>query len=249
MILATLAIGLATAVSLNMSHADLDRIARWGSLIPVPVVIRFINPATEHAAAVPCAQCRRSERKIAHASELWTRTYELTLLQPLVGPGDASAAGYPIVGDLSRCILPLFCLYDPTLYALLSKTHPVLAYLFILMFLAHFSAVLFHTLIVRDAVAAMVPGKIASSDEMSRRAANARETFSKNVSVFFFVARRGHLVFSTSFANKNGGFDYGPRYIFLRFLRRKKRKRGRRYVETKAKHFLSMRVCSRIYGE
>jgi cytochrome b561 len=36
------------------------------------------------------------------------------------------------------------------LYAVLRKTHTVLAYLLFLTFIAHFGAVLFHTLIVRD---------------------------------------------------------------------------------------------------
>jgi len=36
------------------------------------------------------------------------------------------------------------------LYALLRTTHTVLAYLFFLTFIAHFGAILFHTLIVRD---------------------------------------------------------------------------------------------------
>jgi cytochrome b561 len=36
------------------------------------------------------------------------------------------------------------------LYAVLRKTHTILAYLFFLTFLSHFAAILFHTLIVRD---------------------------------------------------------------------------------------------------
>jgi uncharacterized membrane protein len=37
---------------------------------------------------------------------------------------------------------------------LLRKTHTILAYLFFLMFLAHFGAIMFHTLIVREITAA-----------------------------------------------------------------------------------------------
>jgi cytochrome b561 len=36
------------------------------------------------------------------------------------------------------------------LYAVLRQAHTILAYLFFLMFVAHFGAILFHTLIVRD---------------------------------------------------------------------------------------------------
>ncbi len=39
---------------------------------------------------------------------------------------------------------------NPTLYAVLRKTHTILAYLLFVTFLAHLGAVLFHTLIVRD---------------------------------------------------------------------------------------------------
>jgi cytochrome b561 len=39
---------------------------------------------------------------------------------------------------------------NPTLYAVLRKTHTILAYLLFATFLAHISAVLFHTLILRD---------------------------------------------------------------------------------------------------
>jgi cytochrome b561 len=38
----------------------------------------------------------------------------------------------------------------PWLYALLRKTHTILAFLLFLTFLAHLSAVLFHTLVIRD---------------------------------------------------------------------------------------------------
>jgi cytochrome b561 len=46
--------------------------------------------------------------------------------------------------------LPPILPANPTLYALLRKTHTILAYLLFFTFLAHLSAVLFHTLIVRD---------------------------------------------------------------------------------------------------
>jgi cytochrome b561 len=36
------------------------------------------------------------------------------------------------------------------LYAVLRRAHTILAYLFFLMFITHFGAILFHTLVVRD---------------------------------------------------------------------------------------------------
>jgi len=45
----------------------------------------------------------------------------------------------------------------------LRKTHTVLAYLLFLAFLAHFGAILFHTLIVRDGMLSrMLPGRAAA---------------------------------------------------------------------------------------
>jgi cytochrome b561 len=68
---------------------------------------------------------------------------------PLVGWGMLSAARYPIelVGPIW---LPPILPRSVLLYAVLRKTHTVLAYLLFLAFLAHLSAVLFHTFIVRD---------------------------------------------------------------------------------------------------
>jgi len=48
--------------------------------------------------------------------------------------------------------LPFILPHNLMLYSLLRKAHTVLAYLFILTFLAHFGAILFHTLIVRDGI-------------------------------------------------------------------------------------------------
>jgi cytochrome b561 len=47
------------------------------------------------------------------------------------------------------------------LYAVLRKTHTVVAYLFFTTFIAHFSEVLFHTVILRDhLIDRMVPWKV-----------------------------------------------------------------------------------------
>ena len=75
--------------------------------------------------------------------------YALMFALPLVGWGMLSAGHYPIViyGPLH---LPPILPANPMLYAFLRKTHTILAYLLFLTFLAHLSAVLFHTLIVRD---------------------------------------------------------------------------------------------------
>jgi cytochrome b561 len=165
MILAMLAIGLAMVVSLADYHKLISIHRPLGIAILVLVVIRFINRQLSTLPPFP-ATMSAGERKIAHASEL--TMYGLMLLQPLVGWAMLSAAGYPIMlyGSLH---LPFILPHELRLYALLRKAHTVLAYLFILVFLAHFGAVLFHTLIVRDGLLSrMVPWKIATSDDAPR---------------------------------------------------------------------------------
>jgi cytochrome b561 len=94
------------------------------------------------------------ERWVASASELWL--YTLLFVQPLVGWGMLSAARYPIV--LSESIhLPPILPHSVLLYAVLRTTHTLLAYLLFLTFLAHFGAVLFHTLVVRDGMFNRMP--------------------------------------------------------------------------------------------
>ena len=89
----------------------------------------------------------RRERWIASASE--KLLYGLMLVLPLVGWGMLSAGHYPIVmfGPLH---LPPILPANPTVYAVLRKTHTILAYLLFVTFLAHLGAVLYHTLIIRD---------------------------------------------------------------------------------------------------
>jgi cytochrome b561 len=87
------------------------------------------------------------ERLAATASE--RLFYALMFILPLVGWSMLSAGHYPIVmfGSLH---LPPILPPNPTLYFILRKAHTILAYLLFFTFLAHLSAVLFHTLIVRD---------------------------------------------------------------------------------------------------
>lgn len=79
---------------------------------------------------------------------------------PLVGWGMLSAAHYPVVlcGSVH---LPFILPHDAMLYATLRRTHTVLAYALFLAFLAHFGAIVFHTLIVRDGILfRMVPWNV-----------------------------------------------------------------------------------------
>jgi cytochrome b561 len=60
-----------------------------------------------------------------------------------------SAARYPIVLYGSLHLFPILP-HSVMLYAALRKVHTVLAYLLFVVFIAHFGAVLFHTMVLRD---------------------------------------------------------------------------------------------------
>jgi cytochrome b561 len=77
--------------------------------------------------------------------------YGLMLVLPLVGWGMLSAARYPI-HLFGSWDLPFILPHDAMLYAVLRKTHTILAYFFFLTILAHFGAILIHALIVRDGI-------------------------------------------------------------------------------------------------
>jgi cytochrome b561 len=86
---------------------------------------------------------------------------------PLVGWGMLSAARYPIV-LFGSVHLPFILPHDALLYAALRQAHTILAVLFIVAFLAHFAAILFHTLIVRDGILMrMVPWNFGRTDNAS----------------------------------------------------------------------------------
>ena len=73
----------------------------------------------------------------------------LLLVMPLVGWGMLSAARFPIAMFGSVDLFPVLP-HNVMLYAFLRKTHRYLAYLLFFGFIAHFGAVLFHSLILRD---------------------------------------------------------------------------------------------------
>src|SRR4030088_2118544 len=167
MIVAMLFIGVGMAASVSARYDLLVSIHRpLGIAIFVLCVIRivnrFINPPPELPDTLPSMQ-----RFAAKASHILL--YALMFVLPLVGWGMLSAARYPIVlfGSLQ---LPYILPHDVMLYAVLRKAHTLLAYLFFLTFLAHFGAILFHTLIVRDGILKRMapwnirPQEVASTD-------------------------------------------------------------------------------------
>ena len=146
LVLTILGIGVAMVVSLADYHRLVSIHRPLGILILIVVVIRFVNRHYSTLPPFPATMSPR-ERSVASASELFL--YALLVVQPLVGWGMLSAARYPIVMYGSLHLFPILP-HSAMLYAVLRKTHTVIAYLLFLTFLAHFGAVLFHTWVVRD---------------------------------------------------------------------------------------------------
>ena len=146
MVLTMLGIGVAMVASLANYHALVSIHRPLGIAILVLVVVRFGNRLLNRPPPFP-ATMARAERLAATATEY--AMYGLMFVLPLVGWGMLSAARYPIVlyGSLH---LPYILPHNAMLYAALRQAHTILAYLFFLTFLAHFGAILFHTLIARD---------------------------------------------------------------------------------------------------
>jgi cytochrome b561 len=159
-VLAMLGIGVAMVASLGDYHRLVSIHRPLGVLILILVVIRFVNRQFSTLPPFPPTMSAQ-ERFVAHASELLL--YTLLFVQPLVGWGMLSAARYPIVLWGSLHLFPILP-HSVMLYAALRTAHTILAYVLFFAFVAHFGAVLFHTLIVRDRLLSrMVPWKARAS--------------------------------------------------------------------------------------
>ena len=148
MVLTMLGVGVAMVVSLADYHVLVSIHRPLGIAILILVVVRFVNRLLNPPPPLP-ATMARPERLAATASEYLM--YGLMFVLPLVGWGMLSAARYPIV-LFGSVHLPFILPHNAMLYAVLRKAHTVLAYLLFFTFLAHFGAILFHTLIVRDGI-------------------------------------------------------------------------------------------------
>jgi cytochrome b561 len=150
-------VGVAMVASLADYHLLVSIHRPLGIAILILVIIRYVNrklnPPPEVMATMP-----PEERIVAHSSEMLM--YAMMFAMPLIGWGMLSAARYPIVlyGPIH---LPPILPHSSMLYAVLRKTHTIIAYLFFATFIAHFGAVLFHTLILRDGlIDRMVPWRV-----------------------------------------------------------------------------------------
>ena len=146
MLLAMLFVGVSMVASLGNYHRLVAIHRPLGIMILILAAIRLVNRMVTTLPPFPPTMSRR-ERFLASVSE--RLLYTLMFALPLVGWGMLSAGHYPIV-MFGPVHLPPILAPNPTLNAILRKTHTLLAYLLFLTFLAHLCAVLFHTLIKRD---------------------------------------------------------------------------------------------------
>ena len=161
MVLTMLGIGVTMVASLADYHSLVSIHRPLGASILVLVVVRFVVRRLSSLPPFPPAMSGL-ERTAASASEY--AFYGLMFVLPLVGWGMLSAARYPVV-LFGSVHLPFILPYNAILYATLRRAHTVLACLLFLAFLAHFGAILFHTLIVRDGMLfRMLPWKVPPSE-------------------------------------------------------------------------------------
>ena len=146
MVLAMLFIGAAMVASLADYHLLLSIHRPLGITILGLVVVRFVNRQLTTLPPFPPTMSS-SERRVAEWSE--RLMYGLMFSVPLIGWAMLSAARFPIVlyGPIR---LPPILPVNAALYTVLRGAHTVLAYLFFVTVIAHFTAVLFHTLVIRD---------------------------------------------------------------------------------------------------
>jgi cytochrome b561 len=142
----TLLVGFAMVNSLRSDAALQTLHVTLGITILVIVGVRVLNRFTHRSPPLPDT-VGAFERRLVVGSEL--SMYALLLLQPLVGWAMTSAAGKPAVvfGGLR---LPAIAPFDADAYFILRQAHSVLAYTLVVIVAAHVSAVLLHTLTLRD---------------------------------------------------------------------------------------------------
>lgn len=146
MVIAQLFIGITMVASLSYYPLLLAIHRPLGVAILVFAVVRLANRFI-HRPPPFLATMSPIERRIATWSEYLL--YGVLLAQPLIGWAMLSAARYPIV-LYGPILLPRIAPHNITVYAGLRLCHTILALVLFLTFTAHITAVLFHTLVLRD---------------------------------------------------------------------------------------------------
>jgi cytochrome b561 len=164
MVIGMLFIGVSMVASLADYHRLVSIHRPLGVGILVLVVVRFLNRQRK-----PPPPFLSTMSPLERGAATWSERlmYALMFALPLVGWGMLSAARLPIVlcGALH---LPPILPQSSALYTVLRRAHTLLAYVLFLAFTGHLSAVLFHTVVLRDGLLLrMAPWKSrarASSD-------------------------------------------------------------------------------------
>lgn len=117
-----------------------------GVIILAVVVVRIVNRLTHRAPKLPDT-VGWFEHKLVVCSEL--AMYALLVAQPLIGWAMVSASGdhVTIFGSVP---LPRIAPFDAELFYVLRQCHSLVAYTLVAAIAAHVSAVLWHTLTLRD---------------------------------------------------------------------------------------------------
>jgi cytochrome b561 len=161
LLLAMLFIGAGMVVSLSSYGYLLAVHKPLGIAILVLVVVRFINRQLRPPPPFP-GTMSPVERGTATWSE--RLMYAVIFALPLVGWGMLSAARYPVV-LYGPILLPPILPHSLALYSVLRLAHTVLAFSLFFAFMAHLSAVLYHTLVLHDGLLRrMLPWRSRSAD-------------------------------------------------------------------------------------
>jgi cytochrome b561 len=117
-----------------------------GVVILVVVGVRIVNRLTHRAPALP-ATVGSIERKLVVVIEL--SLYALLVAQPLIGWAMVSASGRPVV-VFGSVRLPPIAPFGAELFSALRQAHSLIAFALVVAIAAHVSAVLLHTVALRD---------------------------------------------------------------------------------------------------
>jgi cytochrome b561 len=157
---------LGSYASLRAVHISL------GILILVIVVVRAANRFTHRVPKFPDT-VGWLEHKLVVGSEL--TMYAFLLAQPLIGWAMVSASGRSaeIFGSVD---LPRIAPFNADLYFILRQTHSLFAYALVAVIAAHVSAVLLHTLTLRDGMLSRMAFALRRRSPHRRECVSARDT-------------------------------------------------------------------------
>ncbi|RAU98507.1 cytochrome b [Mycobacterium colombiense] len=146
MVIAQLLIGVTMVAALGLYPRLLAIHRPLGLLILTFALVRLVN-RLRHRPPPFLATMSTTERRVATGSEYLL--YALLLVQPLTGWAMLSSARFPItlIGPVA---LPGIAPHNVDVFAVLRECHGAFALLLFLAFTAHMTAVLFHTLVLRD---------------------------------------------------------------------------------------------------